>query len=93
MDAMNPITAMHQIARIAGVGSPEFAELVEDGIFTGASATAELRAITSDASAVLHADADHFWPYGLNYPNEVKATSDLVNHCKLVMAIRADLGF
>jgi hypothetical protein len=92
MDAMNPVTAMHQIARIAGVGSPEFAELVQDGIFTGEAATAELRAITSDDSAVLHADTEHFWPYGLNYPNEVKATSDLVNHCKLVMAIREDVG-
>jgi hypothetical protein len=92
MDAMNPVTAMHEIARIAGVGSPAFAELVEDGVFTGEMATAELRAITSDDTAVLHTDGEHFWPYGLNYPNEVKATSDLVNHCKLVMAIREDLG-
>ena len=34
-----------------------------------------------------------FWPYGLNYPNEVKALSDLENHCRLVVAIRKDLGF
>lgn len=92
MDAMNPVTAMHEIAGIAGVGSPEFAALVEDGVFTGENATAELRAITGDDTATLFADAEHFWPYGLNYPNEVKALSDLENHCRLVVAIRKDLG-
>lgn len=92
MDAMNPVTAMHEIAGIAGVGSPEFAALVEDGVFTGEHATAELRAITGDETATLFADAEHFWPYGLNYPNEVKALSDLENHCRLVVAIRKDLG-
>jgi hypothetical protein len=93
MDAMNPVTAMHEIAGIAGIGSPEFAALVEDGVFTGEHATAELRAITGDGTATLFADAEHFWPYGLNYPNEVKALSDLENHCRLVVAIRKDLGF
>lgn len=92
MDAMNPVTAMHEIARIAGIGSPEFAELVEDGVFTGERATAELRAITGDETATLYADAQQFWPYGLNYPNEVRDLSDLVHHCKLVVAIREDLG-
>lgn len=93
MDAMNPVTAMHEIAGIAGIGSPEFAALVEDGVFTGEHATAELRAITGDDTATLFADTEHFWPYGLNYPNEVKALSDLENHCRLVVAIRKDLGF
>lgn len=92
MDAMNPVTAMHEIARIAGIGSPEFAALVEDGVFMGESATAELRAITGDETATLYADSQQFWPYGLNYPNEVRDLSDLVNHCKLVVAIREDLG-
>jgi hypothetical protein len=40
----------------------------------------------------LHADSQHFWPYGINQQNEVKSEADLVAHCQLVAAIRADLG-
>ncbi|MGK3987479.1 hypothetical protein WME99_30850 [Sorangium sp. So ce136] len=91
--SMNYITAMHEISHTLGVGSREFGALVMDGIFTGAEATSQLRAITGNESDVVHADNQHFWPYGLNYTTEVKTTDDLVNHCKIVVAIRADLGF
>ncbi|WP_437499083.1 hypothetical protein [Sorangium sp. So ce1099] len=91
--SMNYITAMHEISHTLGVGSREFGALVVDGIFTGSEATSQLRAITGNESDVLHADNQHFWPYGLNYTTEVKTADDLVNHCKIVVAIRADLGF
>ncbi|WP_437677644.1 hypothetical protein [Sorangium sp. So ce131] len=92
-DSMNYITAMHEISHTLGVGSNEFGALVRDGVFTGATATGQLRAITGNESDVVHADRQHFWPYGLNYTNEVMTTADLVNHCKMVVAIREDIGF
>ncbi|WP_437826974.1 hypothetical protein [Sorangium sp. So ce1153] len=91
--SMNYITAMHEISHTLGVGSREFGALVVDGVFTGAEATSQLRAITGNESDVVHADTQHFWPYGLNYTTEVETTDDLVNHCKIVVAIRTDLGF
>ncbi|WP_437730445.1 hypothetical protein [Sorangium sp. So ce1335] len=92
LSSMNHITAMHEVAHTLGVGSREFGALVVDGIFTGPEATRQLRAITGNDADVVHADSQHFWPYGLNYTTEVKTTDDLVNHCKIVTAIRADIG-
>ncbi|MDC0677326.1 hypothetical protein [Sorangium atrum] len=91
--SMNYITAMHEIGHTVGVGSREFGALVVDGVFRGEAATRQLRAITGNESDVVHADTQHFWPYGLNYTTEVKTTDDLVNHCKIVVAIREDIGF
>ena len=62
------------------------------GVFTGANAIAQLQAITGDPSAVLHSDTQHFWPYGLNYVTEAHSIADLVDHCRMVTAIRKDLG-
>ncbi|HLV68658.1 MAG TPA: hypothetical protein VKY73_22730 [Polyangiaceae bacterium] len=91
-DSMNPITAMHEIAHTLGVGSNEFRALVKDGIFIGELATNELRAITGDPTEEVHSDGTHFWPYGLNYTSEVMSDEDLLNHCRMVVAIRADMG-
>ncbi|WP_437949887.1 hypothetical protein WME98_03065 [Sorangium sp. So ce296] len=91
--SMNYITAMHEISHTLGVGSFEFAAMVRDGVFTGEAATSQLRAITGNASDAVHADNQHFWPYGLNYTSEVETTDDLVNHCKMVIAIREDIGY
>jgi hypothetical protein len=93
-DYMEYITAMHEIAHTVGVGTaPKWASLVVDGIFTGTHATAELRAITGNASDELNADTQHFWPYGLNYTSEVKSEADVIDHCLIVSAIRLDLGY
>ncbi|WP_437988034.1 hypothetical protein [Sorangium sp. So ce117] len=64
-----------------------------DGVFTGEAAMRKLRAITGNESDVVHADTQHSWPYGLNHTTEVKTTDDLVNHCKMVVAVREDIGF
>jgi hypothetical protein len=86
------ITAMHEIAHTVGVGTTsQWAPLVVNGLFTGDSATAALRRIESNDTDHLHADTQHFWPYGLNYASEVKSTADLVSHCKVVQGIVQDL--
>jgi hypothetical protein len=91
--SMQFVTAMHEIAHTVGIGHPDFAALVVDGIFTGVNATNELRAITADPEAELHADSMHFWPYGLNYESEYETEDDLINHCRMVVAIRQDMGW
>jgi hypothetical protein len=90
---MQYITAMHEMSHCAGVGThSRWSSLVSNGVFTGTNATNQLRQITGNAQDVLHADTQHFWPYGLNYTSEVTGTQDLINHCKIVVAIRKDLG-
>jgi hypothetical protein len=67
--------------------------MIQSGIFPGTNATAELRAITGKADDQVHGDNQHFWPYGLNQTSEVKSEADLLNHCRMVVAIREDLGY
>jgi hypothetical protein len=94
-------TAMHEVAHTVGVGqyaSSNWLSFVSipaggsNGPWKGASAIAELRAITGDAGATLTADHDHFWPYGLNRDTDPHADPDLVAHCRMVVALRKDLG-
>jgi hypothetical protein len=92
-DSMNFVTAMHEISHTVGVGSTQFDALVTGGVFTGATATAQMRAITGVQTDIVNADNQHFWPYGLNYTTEYMSMSDLLNHCKMVIAIRKDIGF
>lgn len=91
---MEYITAMHEIAHTVGVGTDsKWPGLVVNGVFTGQHATEQLRAITGNPSDELHADTQHFWPYGLNYTSEVKSEADVVDHCLMVVAIRWDMGY
>ncbi|TYQ15298.1 UNVERIFIED_CONTAM: dockerin type I repeat protein [Acetivibrio alkalicellulosi] len=88
---MNHIIAMHEIAHTVGVGtSSAWRNIIVDGVYTGTHATEELRAITGDRNAVLKGDRQHFWPYGLNYVSEVKSEQDLINHCRIVNAMKKD---
>jgi len=90
---MEYITAMHEIAHTVGIGTAsQWAGHVVDGIFDGEQATAKLRELTGIADDQVHADSQHFWPYGLNYTSEVKSEADVINHCYIVVAIRADMG-
>jgi len=85
-------TAMHEMAHTLGSGTtPEYEALAINGIFTGTRATATLRAITGDPTAVLQCDTQHFWPYGLNYKSEVTSDTVLVDHCKIVQSLVQDL--
>jgi len=91
-------TAMHEIGHTVGIGqASNWGSFITDGIFTGTNANAQLQAIfatlpSPPSDTKLHADTQHFWPYGINQQSEVKSEADLLNHCKMVMAIRKDLG-
>lgn len=88
---MNHITAMHEIAHTVGVGtSSKWNSLIVNKVYVGANGTAEIRAITGDSNAVINGDSTHFWPYGLNYTSEVKSDQDLINHCRIVEAMKRD---
>jgi hypothetical protein len=90
--SMHFVTAMHELGHVCGVGSSEFKPLVQNGVFSGKTATAEMRRVTGDAMASVKSDGTHFWPFGLNYVSEYKSEDDLIGHCAIVVAIRKDLG-
>jgi hypothetical protein len=84
--------ALHELAHTVGIGTtPQWHKMVVNHVFTGENATRQLRAISGNPNAQLHADRQHFWPYGLNYDKEVHSTYDYINHCKMVNAICMDL--
>ena len=91
-------SAMHEIGHTVGVGQASNwgSFVTADKLFTGANANAELQAInatlTKPEDTKVHADNQHFWPYGLNQQSEVHSEQDLLFHCRMVMAIRKDLG-
>jgi len=90
-------SAMHEIAHTVGVGqASNWGSFLSNGLFTGEHAAAQLNAINATLSkplyTELHADTQHFWPYGINQQSEVKSEADLIFHCQMVVAIRADLG-
>ena len=86
-------TAMHETAHTLGIGYYGFGDMHdENGIWTGTAANAALAAIPNPRDTQLHADSMHFWPYGLNYASEYENEDDLINHVRIVTAIRLDLG-
>lgn len=91
--SMVQATATHETAHTLGVGTYSgWASRVSGGRWTGANAINELRAITGDGAAVLYADGAHFWPNGLNQPSEAGSPDDYVNHTRMVLALRRDMG-
>jgi hypothetical protein len=89
---MQKATAMHEIMHTVGVGqnSSWTSFLMIGGVYQGTQANAMLRSITGNVTDVIHGDGWHFWPYGLNYESEYKSTADLINHCKIVNAMKLD---
>ena len=90
---------MHEIGHTVGIGTASnwmnFLPLPAGGgtrIWTGPIATAELRAITGVATDVVNGDTQHFWPYGLNYQSEWHSEADGIAHCRMVTALRKDMG-
>jgi hypothetical protein len=83
--------ALHELGHVLGVGThPRWGSFIKEGKWTGAYAIAQLRAFDGP-DAVLHADRQHFWPYGLNFDNESSAENDR-RHVLMVGAFRRDLG-
>jgi hypothetical protein len=90
---MTQATAMHEISHTLGVGTDaKWGSNVVNGAWTGNAAITALHTITGDTSSVLHADTQHFWPYGLNQNSEVHSADDLVDHCLILVALRHDMG-
>jgi hypothetical protein len=90
---MNQATAQHEIAHTLGVGTyGSWASHVSGGQWTGSQAIAQLRSLTGTSSAVLYADTQHFWPYGLNQASEAVSADDYIFNTKMVVALRADMG-
>ena len=86
-------TAMHEISHTLGVGYYTFSQMTDSsGYWTGTNANAALASIPNPRDTRLHADRQHFWPYGLNYASEYENEDDLINHCRIVSAIRTDMG-
>ena len=84
-------TALHELGHVLGVGThPRWQSMVVDGKWTGAYALSQLRAFDGP-EAVLHADRQHFWPYGLNFEQESSPENDR-RHVLMVAAFRRDLG-
>ena len=83
--------ALHEIAHTLGIGQhPNWEKNIQDGKWTGKYALAQLKEFDGP-DAVLHADRQHFWPYGLNQDSESSPQSDL-RFIKMVEAIRKDMG-
>lgn len=85
-------TAMHEISHTLGIGTTnEYRNLIRNNIFTGERTTAKIREIANDPDTLIHGDQQHFWPFGLNYANEVKSKQDLINHCIIVNEMCRDM--
>ena len=84
-------TALHEIGHILGIGTVgNWQGMSVDGKWTGKNAIAQLREFDGP-EAVLYADRQHFWPYGLNFPKE-DVPDARRRHVLMVAALRADLG-
>ncbi|MFF4275219.1 hypothetical protein [Streptomyces sp. NPDC001536] len=86
---MTERTALHEIAHTIGVGtSSGWSALGGSGTWTGAQATALVRQFDG-SSAKLSTGGGHFWPYGLNYENEMSGTA-ADRHVQIVAAMVRD---
>jgi hypothetical protein len=91
-------TAMHEVAHTLGVGYFPWSELIVDGRWTGAAVVdlmSTLPAQQRDPDAFsqrdfITADAQHFWPYGLNQAAEHQSEWSLINNVRIVAAMNED---
>ena len=91
-NARNARVCMHEICHTMGVGTHgNWGTLMVESRWQGKKANKVLQELTNDPKAQLHGARMHFWPYGLNYDNEVKSDEDLIRHARIVEAIVEDL--
>lgn len=90
---INRRVALHELGHVLGVGQhPRWDSFIKEGKWTGEHALAQLREFDGP-DAVLHADRQHFWPYGLNYDEESDSDPEADRrHVLMVAAFRRDLG-
>ncbi len=83
--------ALHELEHTLGVGTiGQWGQHMVNGAWNGFYANTLLSQFDGPG-AVVHGDAIHFWPYGLNYDNESNPENDR-RHVLLVAALRRDMG-
>jgi autotransporter-associated beta strand protein len=83
--------ALHELSHTQGVGTvTAWSQRITAGKWTGTHAINRVK-LYDGASAVVNGDNAHFWPYGLNYDNEVSPTA-YVRHVRMVSAMRRDMN-
>lgn len=88
---INRRVALHEMAHALGVGQYRmWGRMIKDGKWTGEHAIAQLREFDGP-DAILHADRQHFWPYGLNFDKEGGEENER-RHVLMVAALRKDMG-
>ena len=84
-------TALHEMAHWLGCGTYSVWNSKRSGNnWTGSIANNRVKTYDGSA-AIMHADAQHHWPYGLNYESEYNTTSRARNPM-IVGAMRRDMG-
>ncbi len=70
---------------------------MHDGRWTGSAVNQLMASIPTEERDpdyglrdYITADAQHFWPYGLNYASEHLSEWSLINHVRIVAAMRHD---
>lgn len=80
--------AMHEISHTLGIGTYWS---WTDGGWWGPAANARIK-LYEGQNAGIGTGGSHFWPYGLNYDNEDTSQVARERHCKMVAAMRWDMG-
>lgn len=87
--SMNERTALHEISHTIGVGtSGNWRSRGCGGTWNGTQATALVKQYDGQG-ATIRCDGQHFWPYGLNFDNELSQTN-ADRHVKIVEAMVRD---
>lgn len=83
-------TTMHEMAHFFGSGTSNgYWNNMIDGVWQGPVAQPLCQQLTGSE---LHGDKTHYWPSGINYRNEVKSATDLINHAKIIQAMLVEDG-
>ena len=89
--SINKRVALHELGHCMGIGTyRNWRNMIKDGIWQGEHANKLLKEFDGP-DAVLHADRQHFWPYGLNFDKESSPEND-IRHVRMVQAMRLDMG-
>ena len=91
-------TAMHEIAHTMGVGYSPWSELLDNGRWTGSAVAQVMSTLPAEERDpdmysqrdYITCDGQHFWPYGLNQASEHQSEWSLINHVRIVAAMRQD---
>jgi len=85
-------TAIHEMGHIMGMGTTsEYRNMFVNKVFQGPKTQALVKELSGDPEAEIHGDDQHFWPYGLNYDNELHSEQDLIISCQIVESMYQEM--